>query len=140
FRQPSAPDSRVLVVDTPGESRAEICLAVRGLSRGDADSIAADLLALIIRNRWQSDVPELANAAVRHGAHLLPGAFILSGSLPTASASKAVTAAQQIMNALAQAAPTAAEINTARAELLSQISKQMSQPEGLANLWLDVDT
>ena len=140
FRQPSAPDSRVLIVDSPGESRAEIRLAVRGLSRGDTDSMTADLLALIIRNRWQSAVPELANAAVQHEAHLLPGAFILSGSLPTASASKAVTAAQQIINALAQAAPTAAEVNTARGELLSQISKQMSQPEGLGNMWLDVDT
>ena len=44
------------------------------------------------------------------------------------------------MNALAQAAPTAAEVNIARGELLSQISKQMSQPEGLGNMWLDVDT
>lgn len=140
FRQPSPPDSRVLVLDTPGESRAEVRLAVRGLSRSDADLIAADLLALVIRNRWQKAVPELSDASVRHEAHLLPGAFVLAASAPTASASKAVAGAQQIIKELQQTAPAAEELNTARGELLSQISKQASQPEGLANMWLDVDT
>ena len=140
FRQPLPPDQRVLVLDTQGESRAEVRVAVRGLARTDADSLAADLLAVIVRNRWQAGVPELSNTAVRHESHLLPGAFVLRGSTPTASASKAVTAAQQIMNALAGAPPTAEELNTARGELLPQLSAQTSQPDGLAILWLDVDT
>ena len=140
FRQPLPPDQRVLVLHTQGESRAEVRLAVRGLSRADADSIAADLLALIIRHRWQAAVAELSNTNVRHASHLLPGSFVLSGSTPTESASKAVAAAQQVMNALTDAPPSAAELNTARAELLSQISTQASQPDGLASLWLDVDT
>ena len=140
FRLPPAPDARVLLLNKPGESRAEIRVAVRGLSRADKNSMAADLLAIIIRNRWQRAVPDLNNASVRHEAHLLPGMFVLGGSVPAASASKAVTAAQQIMAALAQTAPAADEVDAARGEFLARVSKQMAEPEGLAESWLDVDT
>jgi zinc protease len=140
FRQPAAPDSRVLVLDRAGKTRAEIRLATRGLSRADADSFAANLLALVIRNRWQSAVPDLTTASVRHESHLLPGMFVLSGSVPTTSAAKAVAAAQEIMEALVRTGPSADELNAARGALVSQISTQLSPPDGLTQAWLDVDT
>ena len=140
FRQPTAPDSRVFLVDTPGAARAEVRLAVRGLSRSDPDSLAADMLAAIVRQRWQDAVPELSNASVQHRAYLLPGIFVFSGSVPTASASKAIAAAQTIMRSASQTAPTEGEVREARAEILSRNTKEISQPEGLAKMWLDVDT
>jgi predicted Zn-dependent peptidase len=59
--------------------------------------------------------------------------------VPTASASKAITAAQQVLQALAQTGPTAVEVDRARGEALADINRQASQPEPLAGIWLDVE-
>lgn len=140
FRQPIAPDGRTLGVNFEGATNAEIRVAVRGLSRADSDAPAADLLALIIRDRWQAAVPDLSGASARHEAYLLPGMFMLGGSAPAASAPKAVAGAMDAMRALAQTGPSAAELERARQYVLGEISKQMSQPESMVGAWLDVDT
>jgi len=140
FRQPSPPNPQVLILDAPESSTAEIRLAVRGLARADVDALSAELLALIARSRWQAAMPELSNVSVRHEAHLLPGMFVFSATAPQASASKAVAAAQDIMRKLSQATPTADEFERARTMLNAQLSQQLSQPAGLAEAWLDMDT
>ncbi len=140
FRQPSAPNPQVLLVDAPESSTAQIRLAVRGLARADTDALPAQLLALVARNRWQAALPELSNVAVRHEAHLLPGMFVFSATAPQASASKAVTAAQDVMRKLSQTPPALDEFERARATVGARLSQQLSQPAGLAEAWLDVDT
>ena len=140
FRQPSPPNPQVLILDGPESSTAEIRLAVRGLARADVDALSAELLALIARSRWQAAMPELSNVSVRHEAHLLPGMFVFSATAPQASASKAVAAAQDIMRKLSQATPSADEFERARTMLNAQLSQQLSQPAGLAEAWLDMDT
>ena len=140
FRQPSPPNPQVLILDAPESSTAEIRLAVRGLARADVDALSAELLALIARSRWQAAAPELSNVSVRHEAHLLPGMFVFSATAPQASASKAVAAAQDIMRKLSQAPPSADEFERARTMLNGQLSQQLSQPAGLAEAWLDMDT
>lgn len=140
FRQPGAPDTRVLVVDSPGATNAEVRLAIRGLARGDSNAHAAEVLALIIRDRWKTAVPDLSGVSVRDDAHLLPGIFVLSASAPAGSAVKATTAAQDIIKALIQAGPTAHELETARTTVLNQLSTEFSQPETMTTRWLDVDT
>jgi len=140
FRQPAAPDSRILALDQAGATNAEIRIAVRGLSRADNDTPAANLLAYIIRERWQTAVSDLSGTWARHETHVLPGMFVLSASAPTASASKAVSAAQEAMRSLAQNGPSAGELERARTLLQTDISKQISQIEGSAEAWLDMDT
>ena len=140
FRQPSPPNPQVLLLDAPESSTAEIRLAVRGLARADNDALPAQLLALVARTRWQAALPELSNVAVRHEAHLLPGVFVFSATAPQASASKAVSAAQDVMRKLSQAPPAADELERARSMVGAQLSQQLSQPAGLAEAWLDVDT
>jgi zinc protease len=140
FRQPATPNTRILALDQAGATNAEVRVAVRGLARADSDTLAAGLLAFIINQRWQAAVPDLSGASTRHETHTLPGMFILSGSAPTASASKAVSAAQEIMRTLAQNGPSADELERARNLMQMEISKQASQGESLADAWLDVDT
>ena len=140
FRQPSEANANVLLVDAPQSSTAEIRIAVRGLARDDNDAWAAEMLAQIARTRWQAAVPELANVSVRHEAHLLPGIFLFSASAPQASAAKAVSAAQDIMRQLSQTAPNADETERARTVVVAQLTQQLSQPAGVAEAWLDVDT
>lgn len=140
FRQPNAPDARILLVDQPDLKNAEIRLAVRGLARSDAAAAAASLLAQIIRERWQAASPNLSAAFVRHDAHALPGSFVLGASVPIESASKAISAAQKIIQSLVQAGPTAAELERARGEMLTEMSRRTSQSESIADMWLDFDT
>src|ERR1051326_947828 len=115
FRQPAAPDARVLVVNQSPANTSEVRIAVRGLSRADRDSVAAQVLARIARERWQSAVPDLASAAVKEDEHALPGMFIFSGRVLQAVTAKAVSSAREIMNALAQSGATATEVERARA-------------------------
>jgi len=140
FRQPAAPDTRVLVLDSPAATNAEIRLAVRGYARGANDLLAAELLALIIRNRWKTAVPDLSEVTVRNEAYLLPGIFVLSASAPTTIAAKAATAAQDIIKSLIQTGPTAQELESARNAVLNQLSTEFSQPETMTTHWLDADT
>jgi predicted Zn-dependent peptidase len=69
----------------------------------------------------------------------LPGSFILGASVPTASASQAVSAAQQIIRSLAQTGPTAAELERFRGEMLSAMTRRASQLESIADLLLDIE-
>jgi zinc protease len=140
FRQPSPPDARVLVLNQGVSSSAQIRLAARGLARSDRDAAAAALLAQIVRARWQTAVPALSSTFVSHEAHALPGSFVMGASVPNASAQKALAAAQEIMQALAQSGPTAAELESARLGMLTEINRRASQPETTAETWLDIDT
>lgn len=140
FRQPAAADASVLALDYAGATQAEIRLAVRGLSRSDNDAVAAAILASIVRARWQAAVTVLSNPSARHEAHLLPGMFVLSATSPTASAAKAVSAGQDVLRSLAQTGPNATELESARQVLLTEISRQTSAPESMADPWLDTDT
>jgi zinc protease len=139
FRQPAAPDARVLLLNQADATSAQVRLAVRGLARSDRDAAAASVLAQIVRARWQAALPDLSSTFTRHEAQALPGVFVLGASAPTASASKAITAAQQVLQALAQTGPTAVELDGARGEALADINRQASQPEPLAGIWLDVE-
>src|SRR5262249_46749496 len=139
FRQPNAPDDRVLLINVPGNNDAEIRLAMRGTSRSDRDALAASLLARVVSERWRAAVPDLASVYVRHEAHTLPGMFVFAASVPPPSAAKAFAAAQDIMNALSQNAPSAAELESARTAMQSEISSR-SQTDLLADAWLDSET
>jgi|GEM_PF-237855 len=140
FRQPNAPDARVLLVNQPDAKNAEIRLAVRGLARSDRDSTAAVLLAQIIRDRWRASSADLSTAFVRHDAHALPGSFVLGASVPTESAAKAISAAQQIIQSLMQAGPTVVELENARSQMLAEMTRRTSQSDSIADMWLDSET
>jgi zinc protease len=142
FRQPDAPDTRTLIIDLPGAPTAEIRLAARGLARSDADAAAAQLLSLLVRDRWQAMMPELGKTAffVRNEAHVLPGAFVLGAAVNTAQAANAMNAARNVLKTLANTAPAPTELEKARGEALAVFNKQLDDPASLANLWLDIET
>jgi len=139
FRPPNRADSRVLLLDRPSVATAEIRLAVRGLAQSDRDAFAASILARILRDRWQTSLPDLSSIFVQLEAHSLPGSFVLGASVPTASAAKAISSAQEIMRSLAGTGPTAGEVERARAALLTEMTSQTTKPEMIAELWLEAD-
>lgn len=142
FRQPEATDTRTLIIDLPGAPTAEVRLAARGLARSDNELAVAQLLALLVRDRWQAAMPELGKSAffVRHEAHLLPGAFVMGAAVNPAQAADAFASARSVLKALATAQPSTGELEKARTEALAVFNKQLDDPTTRANLWLDTDT
>ena len=140
FRQSDPPDARVLVVNQPGATAAEIRLAVRGLTRSDHDAAPAALLARIARERWQVAAPDLSSVFAHHEAHALPGILVFGATTPTASAAKAIASAREVMRLLSTTAPSNAEVERARNAELSELSRRSMQTESIADDWLDIET
>ena len=136
FRQPAAPDQRVLLINNVSAKTAEMRLAVRGLARTDRDAAAASVLAEILQARWRATMPELSSVFVRHQAHELPGMFVLGAAAPVASAGKAIAAAQELMRTLAQGGVSGAEVDRVRANLPARGSPE-SPSEKIVDSWLD---
>ena len=142
FRQPSSPDPRTLIVNAPTDQSVEVRLAVRGFNRQDADAPAAALLAILARQRWEKLLPELARnpVYVRHEAFALPGMFVMGASVDTLLAGKALTSAKEVMQSLASSPVMTAELEQAKSAAVALISKELSNPDGMADAWLDSDT
>ena len=113
---------------------------MRGLARADRDSLAAQVLARIARERWLSAVADLSSAYVKEDEHALPGMFIFSGRASQAATAKAIFSAREIMNTLAQSGANSTEIERAKAAIASEINTRANQAEAIADAALDVDT
>jgi zinc protease len=142
FRQPTKPDARTLIVNGPGDQSVEVRFAVRGLARRDPEALAASLLAIVARQRWENSLPELSRSPVfaRHDAFALPGMFVMGTTIDHLLAGKALTSAEDIVKALATNPVTTSELEYARNELLATINKELGTPDGLTDAWLDMDT
>lgn len=138
FSQPDAPVAKTLIYDTGANENAEIRLAVRGVARSDNDYAAAMILSMIANERVRSSLSESANA--KHYAHVLPGVFILSASVPNDKASQSIATAKQILNELATKEPNASEFEKAKGLFLKSFSQQISDTKTLADFYLDRDT
>jgi len=142
FKQPAVPDPRTLIVNAPADQSVEVRLAVRGLSRQDADAPAAAVLAVVARQRWTRLIPELARSPVyvRHGALALPGIFVMGASVDTVLAGKTLSSAKEVMQSLASSPVTVVELEQAKNELVTLAGNQLAKPDGVADAWLDGDT
>ena len=142
FKQPAMPDPRTLIVNAPADQSVEVRLAVRGLSRQDADAPAAAVLAVVARQRWTRLIPELARSPVyvRHGALALPGIFVMGASVDTVLAGKTLSSAKEVMQSLASSPVTVVELEQAKNELVTLAGNQLAKQDGVADAWLDGDT
>jgi zinc protease len=142
FRQPSAPDARTLIVNSPADQSVEVRLALRGFNRQDADAPAADLLTVLARQRWINKLPELAKSPVfvRHEAFALPGMFVLGVSVDNLLAGKALASAKEVMQSLASSPVSVAELEQAKNEAIALANKELSNADGISGAWLDSDT
>ncbi len=142
FRQPEVPDARTLIIDTPGVENVEVRLATRTLPRADKDLAATMLLALLARDRWQAAFPELNRSAsfVRHEPHLLTGMFVMGASVRTTEAAHALESARNVLRALAETQPTAAEFERVRNEAVAILNKAQDEPNMLSEMWLDAES
>jgi len=141
FKQPPPPDPRPLIINAPSDQSVEVRLAVRGLSRSDPDAAAAGLLASIARQRWEKQLPDIARSPifVRSDAFVLPGMFVMGATVENLLAGKTLSVARDVLRSLASTPASAAELDQARNEVVSAISKERSKPDGIAAAWLEIE-
>jgi len=95
-----------------------------------------------VRDRLRANSGDLATAFARHEAHDLPGMFVLGASTPSASASKALPSAQDVLRTLAKTGPTAVEYEKARAECWLKYRGKVRRKivrEATADNWLTME-
>ena len=141
FRQPTPPDAKTLIVNVPGPS-VEVRLAMRGVSRSDADFYVAAVLAKLAQHRWQAAAPELATLPVfvRSDAYVLPGAFMMGATVNTQSAADSVVNAKKVLDSLVNTPATAAELERAKSEVVNETTVMLAKPENAPDPILDMDT
>lgn len=139
FRQPDAPDARTLIVNLPNASEVEIRLAARGLSRSDRDRAAAAVVAALVRERWTAALREFQprSTFARHDMHNLSGVMLLGATVPAGVAAQTLEAARTLLRTLAASQVSASELDAARRAALAALNERRSQPDALADNWLD---
>jgi zinc protease len=142
FRLPLPPDSRALIINSPADQSVEVRLAIRGFARQDRDVTAASLLGIALRQRWEKLLPELSRSPVfvRHDTFALPGMFVMGSTVDNLLAGKALATAQQAIKSLASSPVTEAELEQAKSEIVTRLTKELSNPDGLAAALVDIDT
>ena len=141
FRQAKPPDARTLIINVPGPA-AEVRMGVRGVSRTDPDYFPAKVLAKLAEQRLQGLAPELTKQPVfaRSESHALPGAFVIGATVDAQTAADSLANARKVMNSLMTTPATAAELERAKTEAISEVSGPLSKPEAAPDRWLDLDT
>jgi hypothetical protein len=117
-------------------------LALRAFNRQDADATAATLLATVALQRWEKLLPELARnpVFVRNDALALPGMFVMGASVDSLLAGKTLATAREVLQSLASSPVSIAELEQAKSQKMSLVTKELATPDGVADAWLDVDT
>ncbi|HSK62201.1 MAG TPA: pitrilysin family protein [Pyrinomonadaceae bacterium] len=141
FTQPKAPDARTLIINAPGPT-TEVRLAVRGFARSDADFHASLIAARLAQHRWVATAAELANQPVfvRSDAYVLPGAFVMGAAVNTDKAGDALASAKKVLESIVSTPATAAELDRARTEIITELTATSTKSEMIPDPWLDADT
>jgi zinc protease len=141
FTSPKAPDQRALIINAPSAT-SEVRLAVRGVARSDQQFYASLVLARIAQYRWQETTPTLASKpiSVRSESYTLPGYFVMSTSVNPPHVLNCILSAKKVLESLTSSPASAAEIDRAKREILTEVSAKTSTLEARPDAWLDADT
>src|SRR4030095_6370330 len=131
-------DLRTLIVNTAADDSVEIRLASRGLARSDRNTAAADVLANVVRSRWEQALPELTRSPifVRHESRQMPGIFVMGATVKSALAARSLSIARDILKKAMDTLVTGPELEQAKREALVVFEKPLSKPDGMAEAWL----
>jgi zinc protease len=141
FRQPVAPDPRVLLINGPTDV-AELRLAVRGVSRSDPDHYSAKILAKLVQRRWETQMPQLTKRPIfaRSESHFLPGMFVMGAAVDYQSLPEAINSVKKVIDSFTLAPVAPEEIDRARNEVISDLATRSAKPDALSDPFLDIDT
>ncbi len=137
FAEPPAPDTNFFLVKSEIENASELRFAFRGLSRGEKDFYAGQILTYVLQNRLRKK--EADKALLLQNSYFLPGLVIVKFSKFNSDelklAANPLSFAENFSNyvdTLLRADITADEFQAAQAEF-----SKSSQPKMPMDSWLD---
>lgn len=139
FRQPEAPEAKILFIDSPNTETAEIRFAVRGLARNDKDFYASTVWTDYAQSRLRSFVGENAKLIVQTDAHLLPGVLIFKISAPAGEVARIIPGLQSGVKKVLGEAFKPADFAVYQATWMNE-KNNLNEPARLSDFWLDADT
>lgn len=128
FRQPDAPDTKLVTVSTTANTAPHTRFALRGVARNDKDFAASKVLESILETRVKQNLAEASNVYVANEAHILPGSFVIA-------ATSAAEVPSNLISLLLAKAITGNEFDTAKSAASSNRHKR-----AVDEFWLDADT
>ncbi len=139
FRQPDAPLTALLVLDSPKPGVAAIRFAARGVARADKDLFASLVFSSILESRLKGSVPSshTGDVFVQNMPHALPGIVMIgfsSGMAGSGAGDKKFEANDLVSKSLSDPI-TDAEFQAAKAAV-----KTTWDSYDAASFWLDADT
>ena len=136
FRQPEAPPTSILNIQSPKPEVTEIRYAMRGVSRSDKELAASLIFTDILEGRLRAAVPasHTDDLFVRNEPHILPGVITIGFTASKEDLWKKIEANDLVSRALAEV-PTDAEVQKAKGDVNAMWSKR-----GRVDIWLDADT
>lgn len=142
FRQPDAPDSKDLILESNDKDKIELREAMRGLARNDKDFFASNVLVKIAGNRLRKDIAngKPPQAFIRHEAHLLPGLIVYGNSYLRSDLKVDPNEDWEVIRVsmlptLFDPKISADEFEKAGGEVLAEMNQKNQ-----ADFWLDIDT
>lgn len=139
FTQPEAPKSGMQILVSPVEKTSEFRFALRAPARSEKDFYAAQILADILQNRFQTREGKMA--FVRLETRALPGFFVFGVSDWNVSSIKkqgnqiSLPMTDGYQNKFLQDAVKQEEFDKSKNEFLSKLNQT-----NVSDYWLDVDT
>ena len=128
FRQPDAPDTKLVTVSTAVETAPHTRFALRGVARSEKDFAASKVLETILEARVKQNLTDASTVYVANEAHILPGSFVIG-------ATSAGEVPENLISLLLSMAITGTEFEAAKAKTIANRTKW-----AVDELWLDADT
>lgn len=128
FRQPDAPDTKLITLSTVLETPPHTRFALRGVARNEKDFAASKVLETILEARVKQNLTDASTVYVANEAHILPGSFVIG-------ATSAGEVPDNLISLLLSMAITGSEFDAAKIKTRSE-----RQARSVDELWLDADT
>lgn len=128
FRQPDAPDTKLVTVSTVADTAPHTRFALRGVARNEKDFAASKVLESILEARVKQNLTGASTVYVSNEAHVLPGSFVIG-------ATSAADVPANLISLLLAKAITGSEFDAAKIKAISD-----RRNDSVEDLWLDADT
>lgn len=94
FAQPYAPDTKTVLVNTPGEANAEIRFALRNVASNDKENAALMFWSSAFEKKLNAALPAECPGGVKieNKSHVLPALWMVRGTFPVENAAKCFNA------------------------------------------------
>ncbi len=131
FQPPASLMSRkVIVLDKPEAQTAQALIAQVGFSRRSSDYLAAMVMSLILRNQFEKALAGVGE--IQFDPRILSGPITMRLTSPASEIASHIDKAMQTLTRFQSTAPSVEEVESAKAQLITQMAELLKANPGQA--------